>query len=312
MGIRNLNRYLSDRCSKNAIHKTDLKEFQGKTIVVDTSIYMYKFMSQNALIENMYSMITILFAYKIIPVFIFDGKAPPEKRDVLKQRSKCKKEAEKKYNELKAELPILPEPARNEIISEMESLKKKFVRIKEDDIKRVKLLMDSFGVLYYDADGESDRLCAHLVKTGKAWACLSDDMDMFVYGCARVMRHFSLLKHTVILYDLDVILEEMTISMIGFRKIAVLSGTDYNINDKISFREMVSRYYEFKRDNDEDSDFYDWLLKSTTINPDINSLNRICEMFCVDDIYSDYAIYHKPMNTELMRRLLKSDGFVFI
>ena len=91
MGIKHVNRYLVDRCSKKAIFKTNLKIAEGKIIVIDTSIYMYKYMSQNALVEYIYLMISILLEYKITPIFIFDGKAPPEKRDLLRERSKYKK-----------------------------------------------------------------------------------------------------------------------------------------------------------------------------------------------------------------------------
>ena len=39
---------------------------------------------------------------------------------------------------------------------------------------------------YYTAINEADELCASMVINGFAWACLSEDMDMFVYGCTRV------------------------------------------------------------------------------------------------------------------------------
>jgi len=314
MGIRNLNRYLSDHCSQTAIKKINLKELCGKTIVIDTSIYMYKFVSQNALIEQMYALITILFFYNITPIFVFDGKSPPEKRDLLKQRSKIKKDAEKKYNELKCELSNSGETA--DIIAEMESLKKKFVRIRDDDIRKIKALMDSCGVVYCDADGESDKLCAYIVQSGIAWACLSDDMDMFVYGCTRILRHVSLLKHTAILYDLPSVLNDLSISLSEFRKVSILSGTDYNIHDKISLRDSFNNYNKFKEENDADGDFYNWLIKNTTGNYDIDTLNKINEMFCVDEcdvnLCNKLASFQtKKMNIDAMKQILKGDGFVF-
>jgi len=320
MGIRNLNRYLSDNCSENSISKTRLNQFQGKTIVIDTSIYMYKFMSQNALLEYMYSLITILYEYKINPIFIFDGKSPPEKKELLKQRSRCKKDAEHKFNELKQELlaPSITENSRCEIISEMESLKKKFVRLRDEDIAKVKSLMDSLGAIYCDADGESDKLCALMVKCDIAWACLSDDMDMFVYGCTRVMRHFSLLKHTVILYDLDEILTELSLTLNAFRKITILSGTDYNIHNTISLKETISYYKEFQCLYKNDDEFYNWLKsKVNCSNYNIESLNKIYHMFDIDDIdigiinSKHKIIQRKKPNTDLMKKILKEDGFVF-
>ena len=66
--------------------------------------------------------------------------------------------------------------------------------------------MDDSGVKWIDAPGEADELCAHFMHTEQVHACLSEDMDMFAYGCCRVLRHFSLVKHNVLFYDLEQIL----------------------------------------------------------------------------------------------------------
>ena len=58
MGIKNLNRYLKEKCSNHAIYKTKLTTFENKTLVIDTSIYLYQFIGENALMENMYLFIS--------------------------------------------------------------------------------------------------------------------------------------------------------------------------------------------------------------------------------------------------------------
>jgi 5'-3' exonuclease len=63
-----------------------MSELSGKTIAVDISIYLYKFSTDNSLIENMYLMMSIFRHYKIIPIFIFDGKPPDEKKELLEKR----------------------------------------------------------------------------------------------------------------------------------------------------------------------------------------------------------------------------------
>ena len=88
----------------------------------------------------------------------------------------------------------------------MDNLKKKFIRVKQSDIQNVKQLMIAYGVSYIDADGEADELCASLVLKNKVYACLSEDMDLFVYGCPRVLRYLSLLNKTVIMYNTKEIL----------------------------------------------------------------------------------------------------------
>ena len=82
MGIKHLNRYFIDNCQKKSMSKVSMRSFAGKTIVVDTSIYMYKFTAQSALLENMYLMISIFLQFDITPIFIFEGKPPAEKRQL--------------------------------------------------------------------------------------------------------------------------------------------------------------------------------------------------------------------------------------
>jgi 5'-3' exonuclease len=318
MGIKHVNRYLIDRCSKKAIFKTHLKIAEGKTIVIDTSIYMYKYMTQNALIEYIYLMISILLEYNITPIFIFDGKAPPEKLDLLRERSKCKKHAEKKYNELQKEIesPDVDINLKKDIIDELESLKKKFIRIKEKDIIKVKRLMDAYGISYIVADGEADKLCAFMVKNGNAWACLSDDMDMFVYGCPRVLRHMSLLKHTTIMYDFDKILQEIGFLEESFREIMVLSGTDYNIHQKISLYDAIDWFNEYLtnyKNESKNHSFYKWLCNKKYCQLDYDDLLKIYNMFSLNvdnNVYINNEILKKNPNYNDLKNVLREDGFV--
>jgi len=314
MGIKHLNRYFIENCSKRAMCVENLKSFSNKTIVVDTSIYMYKFTSRNALLENMYLMISILLSNKIIPIFVFDGKPPAEKKELLQQRSRVKKDAEAKYNELKSELEVVNSEEKACVLLEMESLKKKFIRIKDMDMRNVKSLISAFGLSYYTAKGEADKLCVYLVKSGEAWACLSDDMDMFIYGCPRVLRHISLVKHTVILYDLDKMLLELNLSLTNFKTIAILSGTDYNINDKLTLYDSIHLYESFKENDKTEESFYDWLCNSNSISRE--KLSELYAMFSVsdNDEMTDYVdnVFNSRFDNASIRSIMQKDGFVFI
>ena len=84
MGIKHLNQYLQNNC-KNSIKQIGFSELKYKKIVIDTSIYLYRFLGENALLENFYLMISIFREYNIIPLFVFDGKPPKEKYDLLKK-----------------------------------------------------------------------------------------------------------------------------------------------------------------------------------------------------------------------------------
>ena len=319
MGIKNLNRFLYDNCNKKSIRKFHLSYLTNKTIVIDTSIYLYKYSSEGLLMENMYLLISILTYYKIIPIFVFDGKPPPEKRELLKQRRLEKKDAEEKYNVIKQDLQIDHLDQKKRI--EMEKLKRMFVRISDEEIKKVKDLMDSYGVTYYVAPGEADHLCAYLVNTGKAWGCISDDMDMFLYGCKYVIRSISLLKHSAILYDTSKIWEDLEMSEQIFREIMVLSGTDYNIHSKTSLKETIRWYYEYmkyrnKESNDKVLGFYVWLVKNTKYIADYKELLNTYKMFSCNNCeelekWKMVEIRNCLPNQEQIRKIMETEGFVF-
>ena len=71
MGIRNLNKYFRQNCKKKSIQKKHISYLRNKTIVIDTSIYLYKFTSQNALEKNFRLMVQLFQKYNIIPIFVF-------------------------------------------------------------------------------------------------------------------------------------------------------------------------------------------------------------------------------------------------
>ena len=71
MGIKYLNSFLRKNCGNN-IALISLSALRHKTIVIDTSIYLYRYEMEGALIENFYYMISLFLHHKITPIFIFE------------------------------------------------------------------------------------------------------------------------------------------------------------------------------------------------------------------------------------------------
>ena len=320
MGIRHLNRFLKDNAS-SSIKLCNLSELSGKKIAVDISIYMYRFASNNTLIENIYLMLSVFRHYNIIPIFIFDGKPPPEKHELLRKRKEDKREAENEYNKLKNTLEInkdMDDSDKQEIIYNMDMLKKKFVSINKNDIENVKMLIRSYGATYYDAPGEADELCAMLNIKNKVWASLSEDMDMFVYGCPRVIRYFSLLNHTAIVYDVKGILNNLGISQKELREICVLSGTDYKLecdDTKNSLNNTLKLFKKYHKSKSKVG-FYEWLNKDNNFIKDYDLLLKIYNMFELNDrfdikVFEKIKIINGPIIKNEIINILKTDGFIF-
>ena len=273
MGIKHLNKFLMNNCQNTSIQKIHLNTLKHKTLVIDTSIYLYRFLSEHALLENMYLFISIMKKYEITPIFVFDGKPPKEKYDLLKERFYKKKDAENKCYDLQKEIQstAIDDKTRKEMMSEINSLKTQFIRVQDHHIKQVKELMDAYGVAYYNAPNEADEICAQMTMNSKAWGCVTDDMDMFIYDCPYVIRNISLMNHTAFLYDKAAILTDLKLDKKNFRDIMILSGTDYNINSTTNLTETLRWFYEYEKykiKNKEGGDekpleFYVWLWKNT-------------------------------------------------
>jgi flap endonuclease-1 len=324
MGIRYLNKFLRDNCPES-IRSINMADLSGKRIAVDISIYLYKYEAEDTLLESIYLMLAIFEKYNVIPIFIFDGKPPAEKRDLLKKRKEDKQQAEEEYNRLKDKLTIndTEDEDIQDIMNTMDQLKKQFIYINREKIENVKELIRAWGCTYYDAPGEADELCAMLVMKKKVWACLSEDMDMFVYGCNRVLRYFSLISHNVILYHMKGILNELEMTQQDFKEICIISGTDYNINadgknDEILLPQVMKSFRKFKKAETNNVDFYDWLLKNTNFDLDLELLKKINQMFDLNNEHFDLDNFKKikivngPSRQEKIQDIMKDEGFIFM
>jgi flap endonuclease-1 len=317
MGIRNLNSYLKTHCP-NSIQCVNMSDLDGKKIVVDVSIYLYRYETENALLENMYVMLSIFRHYNIIPIFIFDGKPPDEKKELLKKRKEDREIAQEEYNKLTQQLEnITNADEKHDIVNALDLLKKQIVQINKNKIENVKALIRAFGNTYFDAPGEADELCALLVSKKKVWACLSEDMDLFVYGCTRVLRYFSLINHTVVVYSMKQILKELKMTQTEFRNVCILSGTDYNIhlNPEINLKNTLYHFYRFKKSTK--SGFYDWLVENTNYIEDFALLTKIDSMFNLENVYTKLDIFNNvdiingPIRQDDIENIMKDEGFIF-
>ena len=315
MGIKYLNRFLQENC-KESIKKIGLNDLSGKKIVIDTSIYMYRYLGENALLENIYLMIGIMRRYNIIPLFVFDGKPPKEKEELLKERKKNKKIAEQKYKDLENKLNEDNADINEKIQEEMNQLKKEFIRLHHTDIENVKLLIQALGVSYIDAPGEADKLCAKLVNKNMAYACLSEDMDMFVYGCKRVLRYLSLLNKTVIQYEMKDILIELDMTFNDFKSICVISGTDYNINNNNDLTRTLKYFKKYRKSKQKSNNFLYWLEENTDyVNGE--EVREILKLFNLDNVPElknclKIKIVNSDINKSNLKTILEKEDFIFV
>lgn len=319
MGIQYLNSYIKKNTKTGSTTKITFAELSNQTIAIDASIYLYKFVSNNTLLESIYLMISLFKQYNITAIFVFDGVPPKEKETLLKKRQNDKLKAKQKCEELQLLLLNSTSVADQTNLTEtINSLKKKCVKLKKSDIEKVRNLIDAFGVCYIDAPGEADELCAKLVISKIAYACLSEDMDLFLYGCPRVLRYLSLTNSTFIIYYLDKILDDLNFTFKEFKEICVISGSDYITNNTFNLYNALKYYKEYKEANyyNKNIGFYAWLYNNEPINKqiDFNELYNAYLMYQVSSnkLKINMSEFNKTINHRKIKQIMEPEGFIFI
>ena len=319
MGVRHLNALFCAQCQRG-IEKKPLSAFSGWKVVIDASIYMYRYKEQGVLLENIYNMVNIMKKHNIVPCFIFDGKPPEEKKAVIKARRQQRDAAEAEFNRLADEVDAnVDDEAKKQITERMDALKAKMTRITHHDVTLVKMLLDGLGVVWVDARGEADVLCARLCTKKYVNACVSDDMDMFVYGCPVVWRHVSILQETVVSYDLNVICECLCLTKEQLTEVCVASETDYSFGSdrKTNLYASIKLMKRYVNSGARDG-FYEWLETNTDYVDDMYALYAQLAMFDTRYVYVDTKVFGrrgalrlKQTDEEKVREALAEENFFF-
>lgn len=305
MGIKHLSRFLRKNCT-NSVNEITFDMLRGKHIVVDTSIYIHKGKSTKSLIEYMMSLCSLFYMNNIRATFVFDGMPPREKRQELENRRKQAKIAKSQYDVLKTELSSMIMSAKDtgkvvdmndkqDIETEMEILRRQFAKITKHELKTTKDLIRSYGMKCMTAHGEADNLCAYMVNNGYADICMSEDTDLFVYKCPRVIRYISILRKTCCYYEFDKICEELDLSSEQFVALCQCSANDYSPNQP-----YIENVYN--------------LCKTTKVY--LTPSEKVCNGYSMYESEMRELVERKlaipqESNFNHLREIMESDGFVF-
>jgi len=264
------------------------------------------------LLENIYLMCSIFRYYNIHALFIFDGKYLKNKTETMRKRKESKKQAQKKFKAIKENLHKYNGYSRVKIELQLDTLRKQFITVTKEDIKNVKELLNAYGMVYVSAKHEADELCGAL--NNEVYACLTEDTDIMVYGCKRIFRYFSLMKHTVVVYDMPLIHNNLNMTLSDFQELCICAGNDYIISKKNIFY-YYDLFKQYKKTTQ--PGFLDWLLQRRYI-----SLQEYHERQGILDIYTfkthdpfegvPYTlIKNKFVNKQKLLEILETVGFIF-
>lgn len=314
MGKPHLNELFRNKChNKDGIETVPMTECHDKTIVVDASIYVYRYEQDDRLKENVYNQLSIFNKNNIKPIYVFDGKPPKSKQHILAKRRELKKYYRQKQSNLSEQLLVETNvDERNRINREISKCGKKSVYMSKERNDMVKRIIIMFGGSYVDAPGEAEILCTQMVISGQAWSCMTEDMDVFLYGCPRVLRYFSIINKNAILYTTETIMKNIGITFDDFRKIFIITGTDYNdpYDGTLTLEESINCIKQYKKINVEMT-FYEWMYGSSKYKEILEIDDNLNLKLPQNVPQCPETVCGKFDKTEIKKFMSEEAGFIF-
>lgn len=228
MGIKHLRKFIIEKDMVNIYNTINNFTKQAKKndmciVAIDVWLFAYKFKySCNDILLAFSNLIIKLLFNNILPIPVFDGNPPIEKKNVVDNRLNKKIKIKEQIYLLEKEIN---ETNKEEIMKTINKLNKQSITITYNDIYNLKTFFTLMNIPFLSANGEADSLCAKLYKENIIDACLSDDMDILVQGCNRLIK---ISKNKVIEYNLENILEKLNIEYTQFIDLCILFGCDYH------------------------------------------------------------------------------------
>lgn len=262
MGIKSLDSIIRNHAGRS-ITNSSLIQLRNSRVVVDISGLIYKYIlggkSNVDYIKKFKYFHNKFVKHNITPLYIFDGKAPKEKENIIKSRKekidKYKSELDTCYQDLnnlpnklnncndfnnyiinkyfedsedkKTENYLVKSLVIDKINNSIKRNISKSRFMNKDKITDLKDFMKENKILFYQSDIEADYICSTIVKQGYANYCISDDTDMFLYGCPNVVRNINFYTEELDIYNLDTMLSNLSLDFIQFKDLCILLGCDY-------------------------------------------------------------------------------------
>ena len=232
----------------NLVHPTpiQLKDIRGKKVAIDAPNILYQFLSiirqrdgtplkdsQGRITSHLAGLLyrtSHLVEQNIKPIYVYDGKPHPLKKQILEKRREVKEKATADWQEALK-------------IGDMEEARKKAQqtsRLTPELIDESKQLLDTLGIPYVDSLSEGEAQASQMTKDGTVDITASQDFDSLLFGSPFLIRNLTITgkrklpgkKKWVEIQPEKIILANVLkthgITQKQLVEIAILVGTDFN------------------------------------------------------------------------------------
>jgi flap endonuclease-1 len=320
MGIKDFYKHLKSKCPESFV-PTDYSVFEHQRIALDMMniLYVYKARDEYNWMRRVIEFMIYLRNLKVHPICVFDGQSHPLKQNTVEkrrsEREKGKERAEtlsqslEQYRQtqvrteyfdkfLETHPDFISKLTGRPILSQIEHYLQKLCKnyslhFRTAEIEGLKKILHALGIIVIDAEHDGEALCSQLSENGQVATVISNDSDVFFFGCNQVLFKFTeqggyLIKFTDILQVLGLTKEE-------FIDLCLLCGTDFNTSIRgIGFCRALALIQRYKTIDHPDFPFKDQL--------DFCILEKIRLMR--EPVSCPELEYCRPIDTNLLEQLL--------
>jgi len=282
MGIKGLNTFIKKICPE-CMSYNDISKYNGKIFAIDASILLYKFRYMAHINESLYitgllNRIHYYLINNIIPVFVFDGVPPIEKKETLKKRSNVKQKIKSKIEALESiNNDNDSDSDKFNIKQEINKLTNQLVYVNKYHILECKKLLTLLGIPFVNAPDEAEKYCVFLYNKKLVDYIVTDDTDVLTFGGYNVLK--TNIKNNIQEIDLNILLNKLNYSNKKFIDFCILSGCDYlTFVPNLGINTVYSLFK--KNDNDNDNDNIDKIIKlNKYVFPDNYDYKNVRKIF---------------------------------
>lgn len=280
MGVKGLYSYINRHCTENGNGmRRPLSYFENKTLIIDVSIYLYKFKYLDMDTETLFDdLIQYLLKFNIKVILVFDGSEltmnyKQNEHDTRRKQKETTKELiegiDADLTKLKYTIDECEDPKsiaelliiQKSLVDKKTELEKTITRVSQQERSNIyehleNTYRNSVEFLYEKSE-EADKMMSRIArKNNGAVIVMSDDTDMFLYGSPVVAMDYDHTNQTVNVYNLKTILKCLDMNIHEFIQTCVVTGTDFlspfhenSPLPKISITQMFIKFNKFKEHN---------------------------------------------------------------
>lgn len=269
MGIRGLNQLMKRVCEINRVEYSvvvQISEFRGKKVAVDACLYAYEFKAKQNFEACLRDFVGTLLDNGVRPLFVFDGVAPDEKHDERVERAQRRATTRERLRRLEIDLDayvttgtisdelrqverkvhrLAPVDFSERKVREyIDRMRSQIVNLTAQDFDDMKRILAELDVPIVQASGEGEFFCAALCRHSVVDAVMSRDTDALACLSPKIITKMDRKYFHVVV--LENVLRGMRLSEKSFVDLAIMCGTDFNVNvpriGPIKSYDLISKY----------------------------------------------------------------------